>query len=475
MKKIVQFVFLTAGLLLASINSASAQVNPARGNLMGSWVGALKIQGISLTLVMNVKDNGHDSLIVTFDSPDQGAKGIPTSSVRVTADSIIVALKMISGLYQGKFTSGRDTLEGRWKQSNLDLPLNLEHKKQAFKQVRPQEPIPPFPYISEDVSFRNKQAGITLSGTLTLPKDGGKHIAVVLITGSGPQNRDEELMGHKPFLVLADHFTRKGIAVLRFDDRGVGKSGGDFSTATSLDFATDAAAAFDYLKTRPEIDTARLGLLGHSEGGIIAPIIASERKDVNFIVLMAGTGLTGEKVLLTQAAAIQKADSGDQSSIQNTQDINQKIYEILIKNPDNEKASARIRKLLQKENQAERKKGSADTMSSQAIEMNLKTVTSPWFRTFLTLDPQTYLKNVHCNILAINGDMDLQVDSKINLPAIEKALIFGGNPHYTIEEIHGVNHLFQTAKTGSPSEYSTIEETIQPAVLQLITLWILQK
>jgi alpha/beta superfamily hydrolase len=273
---------------------------------------------------------------------------------------------------------------------------------------------------------------------------------------------------------LSDYLTHKGIAVLRCDDRGVGKSGGKFSTATTLDFAMDAEAALDFLKTRSDIDTTKLGLIGHSEGGLIAPVIASERKDVNFIVLMAGTGVTGEKILITQTVEIQKADSADEKSIQHGQVINQKIYDILKKNPDNDKAAVTIRKVMQKENEASRKKGSADTMSSASIEQNIKTVTSPWFRTFLTLDPQVYLKKVHCYVLAINGDLDLQVDSKINLPAIEQALIFGGNSRYTIEEIHGVNHLFQTAKTGSLSEYSAIEETIQPRVLELIASWILQ-
>jgi len=474
MKRTLQSLFVAAGLILVSIHSATAQDRPSNAKLKGSWVGSLKIQAISLTLVMTVKTNENDSLIVTFESPDQGAKDIPTSSVKLTADSMVVGVKMVLGLYLGKFTGDYSKLEGRWKQSGLDLPLELEHKQETFKRVRPQEPIPPFPYLSEDVSIRNEKAGITLSGTLTRPEKGEKFPAVVLITGSGPQNRDEELMGHKPFLVLSDYLTRKGIAVLRCDDRGVGKSGGKFSTATTLDFAMDAEAALDFLKTRSDIDTTKLGLIGHSEGGLIAPVIASERKDVNFIVLMAGTGVTGEKILITQTVEIQKADSADEKSIQHGQVINQKIYDILKKNPDNDKAAVTIRKVMQKENEASRKKGSADTMSSASIEQNIKTVTSPWFRTFLTLDPQVYLKKVHCYVLAINGDLDLQVDSKINLPAIEQALIFGGNSRYTIEEIHGVNHLFQTAKTGSLSEYSAIEETIQPRVLELIASWILQ-
>ena len=207
MKRTLQSLFVAAGLILVSIPSATAQDRPSNAKLKGSWVGSLKIQAISLTLVMTVKTNENDSLIVTFESPDQGAKDIPTSSVKLTADSMVVAIKMVSGLYLGKFTGDYSKLEGRWKQSGLDLPLELEHKQETFKRVRPQEPIPPFPYLSEDVSIRNEKAGITLSGTFTRPEKGEKFPAVVLITGSGPQNRDEELMGHKPFLVLSDYLT----------------------------------------------------------------------------------------------------------------------------------------------------------------------------------------------------------------------------------------------------------------------------
>ncbi len=474
MKQSLYLLLLAAGMIIAAGNSANAQDKPSMLKITGSWVGGLKVQGITLTLVMNVKTNGKDSLTVTFDSPDQGAHGIPTSSVTFTADSMVVGLKSIMGRYLGRFTGDYSVLEGRWKQGGLDLPLELEHQKEVFRRTRPQEPVPPFPYITEDVSIPNGQAGITLAGTLTIPGEGNNYPAVVLITGSGPQNRDEELMGHKPFLLLADYLTRNGIAVLRVDDRGVGKSGGKFATATTFDFATDAEAALDYLKSRLEIDTAKLGLIGHSEGGIIAPIIASRRKDVDFIVLMAGTGVTGEKILMTQSAEIQKADSAKEADIRQGEKMNQKVYDILKKYPDNDKASDLIRKLFQKENDAEKQKGSADTMSASSIENSIKTVTSPWFRTFLTLDPQDYLRKVHCYLLAINGDKDLQVDSKINLPAIEKALIFGGNSKYTIEEIPGANHLFQTAKTGSPSEYGAIEETIRPMVLELISSWILK-
>jgi len=347
MKRTLQSLFVAAGLILVSIHSATAQDRPSNAKLKGSWVGSLKIQAISLTLVMTVKTNENDSLIVTFESPDQGAKDIPTSSVKLTADSMVVGVKMVSGLYLGKFTGDYSKLEGRWKQSGLDLPLELEHKQETFKRVRPQEPIPPFPYLSEDVSIGTKKPGSRCQGPLHALKK-GKIPAVVLITGSGPQNRDEELMGHKPFLVLSDYLTRKGIAVLRCDDRGVGKSGGKFSTATTLDFAMDAEAALDFLKTRSDIDTTKLGLIGHSEGGLNRPGNCFGEKGCDFIVLMAGTGVTGEKILITQTVEIQKADSADEKIHSAWSVINQKIYDILKKNPDNDKAAVTIVKLCKK-------------------------------------------------------------------------------------------------------------------------------
>jgi uncharacterized protein len=474
MKNPVFLLYTGVIALFLSLSSAGFSQNNELQKISGSWSGTLKFQGIELVLVFNFSVNDHDSLTVTIDSPDQGAKDIPTSSVVVTQDSMIVKSKTLKGSFRGAFSKDFSTATGVWKQSGMTLPTELKHSVKLFTRNRPQEPQPPYPYKEKEVVFKNSLQENSLAGTLTYPDDKGVFPAVVLITGSGPQNRDEELLGHKPFLVLADYLTRQGIAVLRYDDRGVGKSNGDFKSATTADFATDAAAAVSFLKTEEHIDTSRIGLIGHSEGGMIAPMVASEGNDIAFIVLMAGPGQTGEQILLSQAALIGRADSTPEKDIARERKLSMNIYSILRKNSDNTKAASLIRKEITSYNKKYPPEKAEDRMTDQAMELQIQTLTSPWFRYFLTFNPVTYLSKVKCPVLALNGSLDLQVPAKENLSAIEKAMIFGGNSHYTIEEIPGVNHLFQTATTGSPSEYSKIEETISPKVLQMISDWILQ-
>jgi fermentation-respiration switch protein FrsA (DUF1100 family) len=323
-----------------------------------------------------------------------------------------------------------------------------------------------------EVTFQNPVGKFELAGTLTLPEKKGHYPAVVLISGSGPQNRDEELLGHKPFLVIADFLTRHGYAVLRYDDRGTGSSKGEFKGATTVDFAQDASAAADYLRSVEEIDTTRIGLIGHSEGGVIAPIVASERKDVAYIIMMAGPGLTGEQILLLQSSLIARAEGTPERVIRADEKLSKEIYTAIKKNSDDAKAEKRIRSLIASYNKEHAGDTAFRQISAKETDAQVKTLTSPWYRAFLVLNPETYLVKVKCSLLAINGTLDLQVPAKENLQAIEKALIFGGNPDYVIEEMEGLNHLFQTAKTGSPTEYGKIEETFSPAALDLILNWL---
>jgi uncharacterized protein len=447
----------------------------AQGNLKkleGSWAGSLKVQGTELRLIMNVSLNSADSLIITFDSPDQGAKDIPTSKVVLRDDSIFVSSKKIGGKFSGKVNVDYTSIPGTWKQAGMAFPMTMVRQEKPVTLNRPQEPKPPFPYRTEEVTFKNNGGGFDLAGTLTIPEKEGRYPVAILITGSGPQNRDEELLGHKPFMVLADYLTRQGIAVLRYDDRGVGKSGGSYKTASTFDFATDAEAAINFLKQRSDIDTTRIGIIGHSEGGIIAPVVASRRSDVAFIILMAGPGLTGEQILLLQSALISKAEGLDDKTIKVNEKLSRDIYSVLKKNQDNARAEQKIRSLLE----AVDKKNAADTsyhkMTESEITIQVASLTSPWFRCFLTLDPEEFLSKVKCPLLAVIGSLDLQVPPRENLQAIEKALIFGGNSNYMIEELPGLNHLFQTATTGSPTEYAKIEETMAPAALELMGKWI---
>jgi pimeloyl-ACP methyl ester carboxylesterase len=442
------------------------------GKIKGSWSGPMKVGSAELTLVINITPDEKDNFVVTIDSPDQGVNGIATSKVTVTTDSLIVKSTVLKASYQGAFDENFSILKGKWNQSGMTFPLDLHHSFEKYSVKRPQEPKPPYPYLEKEVIVKNDAAKIELSGTLTIPEKGGPFPAVILITGSGPQNRNEELMGHKPFLVLADYLTRKGIAVLRCDDRGLGKSTGKFSTATTLDFATDVSATIDFLKTQKEIDITKIGLAGHSEGGLIAPIVASERKDVAFLVLLAGPGLTGERILLMQAGIINKNAGLTEKELAADNLLRTKIYATIKKNSDNEKATTKVKAFFRSSKKKNPEMKGLSQLDDNQIDLFIQQCTMPWFRTFLVLDPIDYLSKVHCPLLALNGSLDVQVPAKENLEAIEKALIFGGNSSYSIEEIPGANHLFQQAKTGNIDEYGKIEETMSPEVLEKIATWI---
>ncbi len=466
--------FTTWGFLLLMMISfqSFSQDKDFIGKIKGSWSGSMKVGAAELTLLINISPDEKDSLVVTIDSPDQGVKGIATSKVTVTRDSLIVKSKVLMGTYLGAFDENFSTLKGKWKQSGMTFPLDLNHSFEKYSLKRPQEPKPPFPYLEKEVTVKNEIAKIELAGTLTMPEKGGPFPAVILITGSGAQNRNEELMGHKPFLVLADWLTRNGIAVLRCDDRGVGKSTGTFSTSTTLDFATDVSSAIDFLQTQKEIDPAKIGLAGHSEGGMIAPIVAAERKDVAFLVLLAGPGLTGERILLMQSAIINNNAGLTEKELVSDNNLRTKIYAAIKKNSDNEKAAVKVKALFRSAKRKHPDEKGLSQLDENQVGVFIQQCTTPWFRTFLVLDPVDYLSKVHCPLLALNGSLDVQVPAKENLEAIEKALIFGGNSSYSIDEIQGVNHLFQHAKTGNVDEYGKIEETMSPEVLERISSWI---
>ncbi len=442
--------------------------------ITGQWNGALKVQGMQLRIVFNISgsDKGYSA---TMDSPDQGAKGIPVTTTTFTDSKLKLEIPNMRIEYNGELKES--VITGTFKQNGMEFPMNLS-KEKIEKQIvkRSQNPVQPYPYYSEEVTFPNGKAGITLAGTLTMPGKEGKYPAVILITGSGPQNRDEELMGHKPFLVLSDYLTRQGIAVLRYDDRGVGQSKGDFKTATTVDFASDVESAIAYLKTRAEILPKKIGLVGHSEGGIIAPMVASQSKGVNFIVLLAGTGIRGDKLLLLQQEFIAKAAGVPATEIQKSREINSKVFEIVVKSVNADTLKADLRRFLAKTMKSSpdytKPKGMTD---GDFISLQVNQITSPWMLYFIKYDPAIALEKVKCPVLAINGEKDLQVPSKVNLPAIEKALKKGGNNQVTTKEFPGLNHLFQECKTGSPTEYAEIDQTFSPVAMDFIAKWILLK
>ena len=440
-------------------------------DITGKWNGVLKVQGTQLRLVFNVTKS-ENTFTSTMDSPDQGANGIPVTKTTFENSKIKFEVANARIEYDGQLKG--DEIIGTFKQGGQVFPMNLSRKaieKEVVK--RPQEPSKPYSYYSEEVTFQNPKASISLAGTLTLPKKEGVFPVVVLITGSGPQNRDEELLGHKPFLVLSDYLTKNGIAVLRYDDRGVGQSKGDFKTATSADFATDVESAITYLKTRKEINKKQIGLVGHSEGGLIAPMVASKSKDVSFMVLLAGTGIQGDKLLLLQQELIARGNGASEADIKKSVESNAKLFEMIVKSTDNQKLkidlTSKINEIIKNDNTAEIPNGMT---KEQYIALQVDQITSPWMEYFMKYNPVQALEKVKCAVLAVNGEKDLQVPPKENLTAIKNALTKGGNKNVTTIEFPNLNHLFQESKTGLPNEYATIEQTFSPTALAEITKWI---
>jgi pimeloyl-ACP methyl ester carboxylesterase len=455
-------------IILLYFSQVAAQGNRFEGN----WLGNLKVSSVSLRLVLKITKVEKDNYKAILNSPDQTDKDIPVDKIVISGDSIKLFVKMIGGSYKGKIA---DTLlNGIWSQGGKELPLSFMRTEKIVELNRPQNPKKPYPYKEEEVTVQNIGANVTLSGTFTYPEKGDNFPAVVLITGSGPQDRDEALLGHKPFLVLSDYLTRHGIAVLRCDDRGFGKSTGNFSSATTKDFATDALACVEYLKTRKEVDKEHIGLIGHSEGGIIAPMVANQTKDVSFIVMMAGTGLNGEKVLELQSKLIAKAEGESDEDINKMTQINTKLYKIVMQEKDSSKAAVEIHKALDEyySTLSDSVKNSSEN-SKERLYAQTKSLLSPWFKFFLSYEPQESLSKLKIPVLALDGENDLQVSPKENLAAIESALKKAGNKNYKVIEIPKLNHLFQTSETGSPTEYSKIEETIAPIALSTISVWIL--
>jgi len=449
-------------LFFLSLSFMSAQ------DILGTWNGILKIPSQELPIVFHIEKK--DGIyITTMDSPAQGAKGLATDKTSFENNELEIVMNKLLIVYKGAFEN--NIFKGTFTQGGMAFPLNLSKGDYKFKP-KSQDPKKPYPYISEEVTFKNSKAGdIKLAGTLTLPKGIDNPPVAILISGSGPQNRNEELLGHQPFLVLSDHLTRKGIAVLRYDDRGIADSEGDFSTGTTYDFASDVEAGITYLKTRQDVvDIHKIGLIGHSEGGMIAPMVASKNKDISFCVLLAGPGINGKDVLLTQTRKAYELAGVAENEISLNEKYTDKIYDICknYKGEDSNKQMIDLYHKIQKESTGILKSQYTD----EVIEKSITQLTSLWMLEFIKFDPTLYLSKVKCPVLAINGEKDSQVLSKINLTTIEKSLKKAGNKDVTVKELKDLNHLFQTSKTGSFSEYAGNEETFSPIALNIISDWI---
>ncbi|MCW4470552.1 alpha/beta hydrolase [Flavobacterium sp. MFBS3-15] len=443
-------------------------------DITGPWHGLLTFPGGQLRITVNIAKNDAGAYTATMLVPEQSDKPIPAETVLFENNIFAFTIPMAGIDYRG--TLENNVFKGTFTQNRQGIPLDFGREEVVLKaKVRPQEPAKPYPYHTEDVTFKNEKAGITLAGTLALPKKEGNFPAVILITGSGPQNRDSEILDHKPFLVLADHLTRAGIAVLRYDDRGVGKSEGKFSKATTEDFATDTEAAFQYLKTRKEINKNKIGVLGHSEGGIIAPLVASQHPDVAFVVMLAGVAIPGDELMLLQNYMMGKANGMPEDELTKLGAINRQLYDAIKAENQPNTLKAKLYTIFDQQlKPIFISKGIPKDQVGQYIDIQVAEMGSAWYSNFIRNNPTPVLEKVQCPILALNGDKDLQVAPTANLDAVKRAAQKSGNKKVTTKVLPGLNHLFQESATGAPSEYGELEQTFSPVALKEVTDWMVK-
>lgn len=447
---------------------------PVIEGLDGSWHGVINRNGVDLRLILHISTDERGTR-ATVDSPDTMNMNISVSDLTKEGDHVGYTMPVISGVFKGTLTDP-NTMTGTWTvpgQETLTLTYTrVEESSEPVERLRPQVPTEPYGYRSEDVTYENPLAdGVVLAGTLTLPEGKGPFPAAILISGSGPQDRNETVFGHQPFLVLADHLTKQGIAVLRYDDRGTNESTGQYSASNSADFATDANAALSYLLTRAEIDHDAIGFVGHSEGGLIAPLAitdhalgANTEHPIAFLVMLAGPGTSSQQIVKSQNRLIALSQGASEEEINKGEEFNAQIIQTTINASSTEEAKAGIRGMLTEEIMEEM---SLNDMQAQTI---ISQYTTPWMRYFLAYDPAQYLPRINIPILALNGELDLQVPAQENLDGLHALL--KTHPDATITELKDLNHMFQHAKTGALGEYNDIEETFSPEAMQIISDWI---
>jgi pimeloyl-ACP methyl ester carboxylesterase len=466
MKKGIAVSLLAGGMLFAA--TAFAQAPTGADRFVGTWEGVLPVGGAKLRIALVVEKTASGGLQGNMISIDQGNAKIP-AVFKSSGDTLTASVAPISVQYLGVITTAGDSLKGTFTQGAA-IPMDMKRVQAVPTVNHPQDPKPPFPYQTRDVTFASAP-GVQLAGTLSIPAGTGPFPTVVFVSGSGPQDRDEALLGHRPFAVIADYLARRGIASLRYDDRGVARSTGKFTAATSRDFADDAEAAIRFLKSDAQFAGSRIGIIGHSEGGLIAPMVAARNNDVAFIVMMAGPGIGGDSILYLQQRMIAAAEGASPDAIEFSSRMNHKAFEIARGPGDSATKVARLDSAIRAMAAPLPERYKAQVLSRENLN-GLGQAFTPWFGFFLSYDPQSALSKVTVPVLAMNGTLDLQVPYQENLPAIEAGLKRARNKDYEIVPMPNLNHLFQAAKTGGPSEYANIEETVNPAALERIAAFI---
>lgn len=460
-KQVILFVFLFL------CGFATAQTG-----FTGTWEGKINA-GVAVRIIFRISYDASQKIMATMGVPEQGLKDVSTT-VNIDGDSIHIEVAKFRSKYSGQLRG--DSIIGNFHQG-MPLPLNLKKVNSVVEKIRPQTPVPPFPYKTEDLVYTNNDKSITYGATITLPVGEGPFPAAILLTGSGQQNRDEEIMGHKPFAIIADHLTRKGMIVLRVDDRGMGQTTGDVFSATTRDYANDALVSLNYLLSRKEVDKSKVGLIGHSEGGMIAQIIGAERKDVSFIVMLAAPGENTLKLMSDQNEAILKKAGLPAVYISAYQGLYNEVLATILAT-DKTKAVERVKEVVDywiaktDGNIVAATTGIKDEKSKGAfVTRFVSQLNNPWFRYFLSYDPGSNIKKISAKVLAVNGGSDIQVLSKQNLAGIESALKKSSSEYYEIKEFPGLNHLFQECKACTVAEYDELEQSVSPALLDYISLW----
>ncbi len=450
---------------------------PAEPDMAGYWSGVLDTGAGKLKVVFQLKQNKDGTWTSQLHSIDQGAVGMATDATTLKDGELNITVKTIAGSFKGKLSADGTQFVGVWSQGGADLPFTVTHVAEVPELMRPQEPKRPYPYESEDITFPNAQAGIKIAGTLTHPPGTGPFPAVILISES---DRNGEEAGHHPFLVLADYLTRKGLAVLRTDDRGAGDTPGDKEKQTTPDRVTDVLAGIAYLKTRADVAAGKIGLIGADQGGLAAPLCAVQSPDVAFLVLMAAPGLDGQQLLGLQAMSLTQAYGQGKSAGLQSLNAQAEIFDIIAEETDPAALEKRLRAVitplitaaLPRPPKAGPQADAIKKLTEDIVNQQIKAMTAPEFRFILKYDPQTTLKQVKCPVLAINGELDALTPARQNLHGIETALKAGGNPDVTVKALPKINHMFQQAESNAPTEFARIKETIAPSVLSLVGDWI---
>lgn len=450
---------LLACTIVAAASASAASADPPPAAAEETWAGSLDVGHGTLRLVIHLRASD-DGWHASIDSPDQGAFGLPVDEVHLEGRALRLTMRSLGAAFEGELDASCTTLDGTWTQRDARLPVTLRSGTALPVPSRPQEPRPPFPYDTREVRVENAAAAVTLAGTLAVPRGAGPWPTVLLISGTGAQDRDETVFGHRPFLVLADHLARRGVAVLRLDDRGVGGSTGR-PDAPVDELASDALAAVAFLRTVPGVDARSIGLVGHSEGGVIAVRAAARSSAVAFAVLLGAPALPGEELLHLQNERLLRASGSDDAAVAAARALNARVYRIVRAGRDAEATAVALRAVL----------GEAG-LPKDAADAQVSVLLSPWFRSFLSHDPRPDLARLRVPVLAAWGERDLQVPAAENLAALRRALAPTAVRGVTMRVFPRVNHLLQTCETGLPTEYGALEETVAPDVLEAIARWI---